>query len=142
MESYMSVSEAAAVLQVEPDVVLNKLVKSGMIRTIMLSATGQLLVNVSDLRSAAGISGQPEYARFSHLAGQTISLSEASRRYAVGQTTISRWVKSGLLRRMGTHGRQVLVDEAEVATACHIFTAGGSQGKWIFKGGRVYVRKQ
>jgi excisionase family DNA binding protein len=139
MDTYLTIHEAAKVMQVSEDA-LNKLALSGKIRSIM--ATGTLLVNSRDLRTNPGITAQPEYNQFIHLAGVEISMSEAERRYGVLQSTISRWVRDGLIAKIGKHGLQVMIDEAQIATAATIYkNSGGGHGTWIFRKGQLHNAK-
>jgi predicted site-specific integrase-resolvase len=140
MDTYLSLDEAQQITQVTPRV-LNELVLSGKIRSVML-ANGSILVNSKDVRVQIPITARAEYAAFSHLAGVPISMSEAARRYCVHQQTFSRWVRDGLIARMGTSGRQVLIDEAQAATAAKIYLdADGGHGRWVFKDGLPYQKK-
>ncbi len=139
MDTYLTISEAVNMLQVSAEV-LNKLVQSGRIRTVTTSAG--YLVNQSDVTVTLPLTERPEYKEFMHLAGIAISMSEAARRYDVTHSNISRWARDGMIERLGINGRQVLVDEAQVATAAKIFhTNAGRQGVWIFRGGLPYAKK-
>lgn len=139
MDTYLTIFEAAQITHVSQDV-LNKLVLLGRIRTV--NTPTQILVNQADIVTTLPIRERPEYAQFAHLAGIKISMSEAARRYNVKQQTISRWVRDGMIERLGVDGRQVLVDEAQMATAAAIYNAsGGGQGKWIFHSGFPYSKK-
>jgi predicted site-specific integrase-resolvase len=140
VDTFLTLSEAARFMQVSEEA-LKQLASSGSIRSIMLATTGAILVNAKDLRSQGGLKDQPEYSQFAGLAGQAVSLSEAGRRYGVLQSTISRWVRDGLIERLGQDGRQVLIDEAQVATASAIYKSTGGRGSWVFKSGKVYTRK-
>lgn len=140
MDTYLTLSEASQIMQVSEQA-LKQLALNGNIRTIMLSSTGTLLVNAKDLRTKLSIKDQPEYSQFSQLAGTPISMSEAQRRYGVLQSTISRWVRDGLIDKIRQEGRQVMIDEAQVATAATIYKSNGGRGSWVFKSGKVYTRK-
>lgn len=139
MDTYLSLTEAARITQVSEQV-LNELVLSGKLRSVMLSDQS-ILVNSKDITVQIPITARPEYAAFAHLAGVAISMSEAARRYGVNQQSISRWVRDGLITRIGTHGRQVLIDEAQVATAAKIYIEAGGQGRWVFRDGLPYSKK-
>ena len=140
MDNYIPISDAAIVLRTSEQV-LKELAQNGIIRTVMLS--GAVLVNDNDVRAQIPLRERPEYAAFAHLAGQTISMSEAFRRYGVSHSTISRWVKRGVLQAIQRLGREVLIDEAEVATCAKIYlAAGGDKGRWVFKGNSTYSKKR
>jgi len=74
----------------------------------------------------------PEYQKHAHLKGTSIWLSEASRKYQIPQQTISRWVATGIIARMGLDGNRVLVDEADVAYCAEVYYKNGGQGRWLF----------
>jgi len=76
----------------------------------------------------------PEYKKHVHLRGQEIGINEASRKYDVHQPTITRWVKRGLIKRLGTGpNRMVLIDEADIAYCAEIYKNRPGQGRWLFK---------
>lgn len=139
MDTYLSIQEAAQLMQVT-EVELTKLASMGKIRSIMHAGT--TLINARDLRTHPGITEQPEYANFSHLVGVAIGINEAAKRYQIEQSTVSRWVKSGLIAKIGKDGLRVLIDEAQIATAAAIYhKAGGSHGTWIFSKGKIHNTK-
>jgi predicted site-specific integrase-resolvase len=139
MDTYLTISEAVAITHVSAEV-LNKLVLSGKIRTVNTPST--ILINQADIVTTLPLHDRPEFAEFSHLAGVKISMSEASRRYGIVHQNISRWVKNGMIERLGILGKQVLIDEAQVATAAKIYNSqGGKQGAWVFQGGMPYNKK-
>jgi predicted site-specific integrase-resolvase len=141
METYMTLEEASAILQVTPNV-LKTLANNGNIRTTMLT-NGILLLNEQDVKSRMPLHNRPEYRKYIHLADNPISLSEADRRYGINNATLSRWLARGYIARLGQAGRQVLVDEAEIAAYAEIYKSKhGRQGVWMFdKSGSVYVKK-
>lgn len=107
----------------------------------MLS-TGERLLNADDALSRIKITMRPEFKKYSHLQGNLIWATEASRRYDVSQQTISRWIQRGYISKQGQKGRRVLIDEAEIATYADIYhTNSGAQGKWVFVDGSVYRHK-
>lgn len=139
MDTYLPISEAAKLLKLsEHD--LTKLTQNGIIRTAMLS--GALLLNENDVQAQIPLRERPEYAEFTALAGHQISLSEGNRRYGISHATISRWIKRGVLTAIKRTGREVYVDEAELATCAKIYHAsGGGQGRWVFHGSTTYSKK-
>lgn len=139
MDTYLSLTEASHLMNL-PVQVLTELAQKGIIRTAMLS--GAVLVNENDVKAQIPLTERPEYKEFASLAGCPISMSEANRKYGVGHSTISRWVKRGVLAAMARPGREVYVDEAEVATCAKIYHAsGGTKGKWVFLGNSTYSKK-
>lgn len=141
MDTYLSISEASKITHVNTQV-LKELVNDGKIKSIM-TATGDILVNERDILARIPLTQRPEYAKFAHLAGVAINLSDAAKKYGIPQQTVSRWVQKGFIKRIGSDGRAVFIDEAEIATYANIYAiSGGRQGKWIFnKDGTVYVKK-
>lgn len=140
MDNYLPLPDAASQFG-KPEQVLAELARNGIIRSIMLS--GAVAVNENDLRAQIPLRERPEYAEFVHLVGQAISMSEAFRRYGVSHSTISRWVKRGVLQALKREGREVLIDEADVATCAKIYLdSGGAQGHWVFRGSSTYSKKR
>ncbi len=139
MDTYLPISEAAQRLHLsEQD--LTKLAQKGIIRTAMLA--GAVLVNENDVQAQIPLQERPEYQEFAALAGQLISLSEANRRYGISHVTISRWIKRGVLEAKNRTGREVYVDEAEIATCAKIYKeSNGGQGHWVFLGNSTYSKK-
>lgn len=58
---------------------------------------------------------------FSHLQGQGISLSDASRRYGVKQPTITRWIQAGHIKVLVDEGYRIMIDESEAAYCAKIY---------------------
>lgn len=139
MDTYLTISEASKITHLSTDV-LNKLALSGKIRTV--NTPSEILVHQEDIVTTLPLRDRAEYAEFAHLAGVKVSMSEAGRRYNVDQKTISRWVKKGMIDHLGELGRQVFIDEAQIATAAKIYNAArGHQGAWVFRSGMPYSKK-
>lgn len=51
----------------------------------------------------------------SEIEGQPIHLAEASRDYGIPVSSLSRWYRSGYIRKMGKDRNRVLLNEADVA---------------------------
>jgi excisionase family DNA binding protein len=140
MDTYLTIQEAARLTSISEQV-LNELVESGNIESIMLT-NGAVLVPKTQIQSWVPLEQRPEYAEFANLRGKKISQLAASKLYNVPQRTISRWVAAGMITRLAEEGRSVMIDQAEVATLCKIYReAGGGQGRWVFKSGRFYTPK-
>jgi hypothetical protein len=85
----------------------------------------------------------PEYQRVAHLAGVSIHVREAARKYNIPFQTISRWVQRGLIKRLGMHGQKVMIDEADIAYCAQVYHAKHGQGKWLFNpDGTPYIPKR
>lgn len=141
MDTYLTLQEAALITHVDVQL-LNQLVESGKIDSVMLT-TGAVLVNKKQVEQWLPLHERPEYTQYQELAGNGISMLAAAEQYGVPQQTISRWVASGLIAPIGRRGKAVLLDQAEIATLCTIYRdAGGSQGRWVFKGGKLYTTRK
>lgn len=75
----------------------------------------------------------PEYRKHKRLAGQSIHLSEASRKYNIAQPTLSRWVKRGVIKKLGVEKNRIILDESFVAYAAEVMKEHPQhQGRWLF----------
>lgn len=74
----------------------------------------------------------PEYRRHAHLRSQPIHISQAARDYGIDKRTISRWVKRGILKTLGTEKNRVLLDRAYMAYCAEVYRTRRGQGKWVF----------
>lgn len=105
---------------------LREAVDSGTIRAVQLGE--EVAVREGDVEKII-----IKKSSFDHLRGKPISLSAASRKYAIPQQTLSRWAKAGYISKLGREGRKVLVDEADVAYRVEIYRRlGGARGRRIF----------
>lgn len=72
---------------------------------------------------------------FSQLQGQVIGVNQAADKYDVPGPTISRWVKKGFIRVLGSRlvpgGFQKLLDESDVAYCVAVYKTDPGQGKWF-----------
>jgi len=75
----------------------------------------------------------PEYKAFAHLTGVPIWVSEAARAHNIPQQTISRWIKTGIIKRIGENGNKILIDAADVAYCAKIYhDRNTKQGRRLF----------
>ena len=56
-----------------------------------------------------------DFKQFKHLRGLGISISEASRRYGLNHSVVSRWVRDGHIPQIGMDKNRKMVDEAYIA---------------------------
>ena len=97
-----------------------------------------IVVNEEDVLHQAvesqGLSKEdlPEYKMYAHLKGNPIWIREASRRYKVSPDTLSEWCRKGYIRKLGTDGNKVLIDEADVAYCASIYARVARQGRRVF----------
>ncbi len=113
---------------------LQERIHAGTIRAITIN--GEIAVSKQSAIQAArqGVPKEKlvEYKQFEHLKGSPIWAAEAERRYGVLQRTLINWVKSGFIKRLGSQGNRVLLDEADVAYCVFVYKQTGGQGKRIF----------
>ncbi len=133
---YLPLSEASRRYGISEEV-LKRAIQSGTIEAIYLDE--EVAVAEGDVEKIV-----IHEKEFDHLRGRPISISEASRRYKVPVSTISRWAQVGYIKRLGREGRKVLLDEADVAYCARVYVAlEGGPGKRIFDSeGRPYQRKR
>lgn len=112
---------------------LRALVDKGKIRAGKLPS-GEIVVSEQDTQAQKPTAKEdlPEFKKHAHLKGTPIWIGEAARKYNLLQQTISKWVKMGIIRRIGEEGYKVLVDEADVAYCAEIYHQRGGQGRWLF----------
>jgi len=85
---------------------------------------------------------RPEWQKVKHLQGVGIHLSEAARKYSIALSTISRWVKRGLISVLGYDGNKTILDEADVAYLNEIYKSRGGRGRRVFgDDGLPYIPK-
>lgn len=131
LDYLLPIPEASARLKIS-ELHLRVLLQSGKIRGGILT-NGKVVVNEQDARARTPKEELPEYKKHAHLKGQTIWISEASRRYEISNVTILNWVKRGIIKRLGTEKNKVLLDEQDVAYCVDVYrTHGGKQGRWLF----------
>ena len=115
--------------------------KSGKIRAIRVG--NDVLVREMDLKPVAQNKIVINKKDFDHLSGKAISISDASRKYGLPTSTLSRWSQKGYIKRLGKEGKKVLLDEADVAYRVAIYRSlGGRAGIWAFdQKGKPYQLK-
>ena len=140
--TYLTVEEAAHKYGVKKKV-LTQLIEDGMVQTRKTS-TGELLV----IAEKNGDSQDPQTKeeiiakKFADLRGQTISASEASRRYsrkygiAIGNELFSRWSRLGYIKRES--GYRLELDEADVAYCAEIYTQKYREYGGQLRGVRIF----
>jgi hypothetical protein len=128
MDTYLTLKDASRLLPLQ---VLNQLVDMGIIKSSML-ATGEILLKQKDIQAQLPREDQPEFKRFAYLAGQGISIREASVRFGIPNPTISRWVKKGYIKVLGHEGRRVFIDLADISYCAGVYLKNPGRGKWIF----------
>lgn len=114
------------------DTVLEKVLsnlKPGDRLEIKRSQTGALeMIPLAAERTKSDIISR----EFANLQGQAISLSDASRKYNVLPSHLSRWVKSGYIKVLDSDGYRLMIDESEAAYCAKIY-----QQKLVDHGGNL-----
>jgi excisionase family DNA binding protein len=113
---------------------LKTMIDNGKIKAAMIGE--QVIVPEEEVQNASlRKEDLPEYKRHAHLKGNPIWVTEAARKYAIPQPTISRWVKGGIIKQIGMDGKKTLLDEADVAYCAAVYHSGDpKQGRRLFDG--------
>jgi len=124
--TYLSLDEAARRYGVK-EKVLTQLIADGMLQT-RTTSSGELVV-VADQN---GNSQEPQTKeeiiteKYTHLKGEKISASEASRKYSkihgitISHPNFSRWAKAGYIQVI-KRGYRLQMDEADVAYCAEVY---------------------
>lgn len=124
--TYLSLEEATRKYGVEKKV-LTQLIEAGMIKT-RETPTGELFVVADKNGNDQEFQTKDEIIaeKFTHLREQTISASEASRKYGklhgipIAHQTLSRWVKAGVIKAE-FDGYRLQMREADVAYCAEVY---------------------
>ena len=142
LPSYISLNEAGRRLD------LNLLRLQDLIRAGTLNAArikGETVVDeekVDEIVSKPKKEDLEEYKQFAHLAGNQVSVSDATRKYGVSHGTLSRWAKAKYIKRLNSDGYRTYLNEQDVAYCIFVYEKRGGQGKRIFnKDGTPYKTK-
>ena len=144
---YVPIREAAKKHNVDEEV-LTQLIVAGMIKA--KEEAGETLVAVDENDSGHN-EKEPNTkeeiiaAKFAHLRGQPISVTEAANDYDLHRDTVLEWVKKGYITPLkeGGRGSRKELDEAEVAYCAGVYhKRGGGRGVRLFdKNGNPYQLK-
>lgn len=105
---------------------LTQLIQAGKIEAVQLP-TGELLVPADSNGSTPKTKEQIIAEEFTHLRGQPISASEASRKYSqmfsvhIPYQNFSRWAEAGYIE-VKERGYRLLLDEADAAYCAKIYS--------------------
>lgn len=66
------------------------------------------------------------------LVGQPISIRDGARKYGVHESTVFRWTRYKLVKRLRREGSRVLIDEADLAYCAAIHKQFGGVGRRPF----------
>ncbi len=98
---------------------------------------GKIVVAESVISKLRPLLGKKEnlalYQSFDHFEDNPISMSAAARKYSISQPTISRWTKRGYIKRLNKTGREVLINEQDVAYCVAVYEEqNGGRGRQVF----------
>ncbi len=135
LPTFLPLSEAARKYGLDEDR-LRALIEKGKIRAGVVA--GEMVVSEDEVRGEAieekGLRKEdlPEYQMYIHLRGNPIWIREAERQYKVPADTLSEWCRKGYIRKLGSQGKKVFLDEADVAYCSKIYERTRGQGRRIF----------
>lgn len=112
MTKYLTFEDALETYKISREA-LEKLIADGKVRTAELERGG-LLIHRDDLAAIAA-NWLVDRAKFAHLEGQRINVSNASIKYKIKIGTISNWADTGQIKTLGYNGRIRWLNEADVA---------------------------
>lgn len=129
LDTYLTLQEATQRYKLDPQL-LTRYINDGRIRGGKLNGT--LVLSERDTQQVA--EQQVEKKRFKHLDGREIHLSEASRKYNIPMSSLSRWADQGKIAVMGTNKNRRLLNEADVAYIRALIDAKGGhkRGRSLF----------
>jgi hypothetical protein len=143
LPAYLPLPEAARKYGLD-ETRIKSLIESGKIKAAMIGET--IVVSESDAQGAGKPLRKedlPEYKAVEHLAGIPIWVSEAAREHNIPHQTILRWLKIGIIKRVGENGNKILIDAADIAYCAKIYHDRDTrQGRRLFdKYGLPYKKK-
>ncbi len=133
LPTYLPLPEAARKYGLDESRI-RALVESGTIKAAMVGDT--VVVQESEVQNSGKPLRKedlPEWKKHAHLKGTPIWISEAERKYNIPNPTIWRWMKSGIIARLGMDGNKTLIDEVDVAYCAEIYhSRNAKQGRRLF----------
>jgi hypothetical protein len=133
LPTYLPIAEAARKYGMSVSR-LRALINDGKIKAAMVM--NNLVVDEDEVRTKTIQRKEdlPEYKKHAHLRGAPIWISEAERVYNIPNPTISRWVQMGVIKKLGTRGNKVMIDQADMAYCAEIYhSRQAKQGRRLFK---------
>ena len=130
--TYLPLSEAAQKHGLSEQA-LTQLIQAGKIEAVQLPS-GELLV-IADKNSLPKTKAQIIEEQFSHLRGQSITVSDAAEDYDLHRDTVLLWTKKGYITplKQGGRGSRMELDKAEVAYCAKIYhERKGKRGVRLF----------
>ncbi len=130
LERFITLEQASHQLGMD-QAALYRLIEDRSMRAALLP-DGSIGISLSSVRAMLPREELPDYKDFVHLKGEPISISEASRKYGIHTSTLTRWMQRGYIAQVGKDGRRTLLDEADVAYCARVYLSDSGQGKWLF----------
>ena len=142
LPSYISLNEAGRRLGLNP-IHLQDLIRVGTLKAARIK--GETVVDeekVDEIATQPKKEDLKEYKQFAHLAGEEVSVSDASKKYGVPQPTLGSWAKLGYIKRLNDDGYRVYLNEQDVAYCASVYEDRKGQGKRVFnRDGTPYQSK-
>ncbi len=130
LERFITLAQASQQLRLDFPTLL-RLVENGELLGAILP-DNSIGVSQSSVRALLPREELPGYKDFAYLKNTPISISEASRKYGVHTSTLTRWMQRGYIACLGKAGRRTLLDEADAAYCAQVYLSDSGQGKWLF----------
>jgi len=130
LERFISMEQAGQQLDVD-QAALRRLIEDGSLRAAILP-DGSIGISLSGVYSLLPREELPDYKDFAYLKDRPISISDASRKYGIHTSTLTRWMQRGYIAQIGKDGRRTLLNEADVAYCAKVYLSDSGQGKWLF----------
>jgi len=110
---------------------LKRLAQSGKIKAVQLP-DGDMIVSEASVKEKTPKEGLPEYKQFIDLKGKGLGVRESADKHNIPLSTLQGWVTKKIVAILGTEGRKILLDQADVSYCAEIYHAIGGQGRRIF----------
>ncbi|MBC8507814.1 MAG: hypothetical protein H8D34_23345 [Chloroflexi bacterium] len=131
LPTFIPIKDAAEYLDL-PLAELREMVDSGKIDAVALP-DGEIAVSEKSMTKPQRKEDLPEYKLYAHLKGVGVGINEGAKQYKISYTTLYRWYRKGLVKRLGTEGQKVLLDSADIAYCVEIYRKYGEQrGRRLF----------
>ena len=128
--TYLPVADAAKKYGYNLDE-LKRLAQSGKIDAAVLPG-GDVVVSEISVKSQLKKEDFPEYQKFISLKGTGLGVRESAEKHNIPLSTLQGWVSKNIVAIIGTEGRKILLDQADVSYCAEIYRSTGGQGRRIF----------
>jgi predicted site-specific integrase-resolvase len=126
-ETYITLQEASQRYNLDTQL-LTHFVEDGKIRGGRFNGT--FVLREDDVKEAQRL----DRTQFAHLDGHEIHLSEASRKYEIPMSSLSRWASQGKIAVIRLEKNRKILNEADIAYARALIDAQGGhkRGRSVF----------